>query len=401
MGSLPRMGIHSGGGGGPGFMNAMKRIAVIGLVISAVLIVIGVFLRRNGAVATRGTGIALAPAAAQGGQCAPAHRRSAVAAFAVAAVLLVLSLFLAGRPGTGGGFGGGDGTGIGPGTGSGLGAGNGTGSGKKGDGPGSGSSGSGRGSDGPDVPTPPRGRPDGTAIADAQPPAERTRSEAEVDVPASVPAEVPEFGFTRPSASPAPPPPPPPADPVGLPDGGPSGGTEGIVGGGGGTSEQRITKLVENFANSRVTINLDATGSMGGERDKLASIVPEIFDKIQSGTISVKVFRDIETGQKNETVIKAATKTKDRSQLAWMVKRILEVQTDGGGDEAETGYQLVILNLRQDKHGTKANPNIQFIITDAPEKQPELLQELLGLLRKTNTRLFVYNTREGTCVEVK
>lgn len=343
--------------------------------------------------------LALPPA--NGGMCPRLHRWSILAGFAVCALLFLGTVLGTGRPGSGGGFGGGDGTGIGTGTGSGLGPGNGTGTGTKGDGPGAGASGSGRGADGPDVPLAPKGRPEGSAIVEAEAPEEPVKSDAATEAPPSAPVEVPEFGFTRPSAPPVPPPPPPPADPVGLPDGGPSGGTEGIVGGGGGSSEQRITKLVENFANSRVTINLDATGSMGGERDKLASIIPEIFNKIQSGTIAVKVFRDIETGQKNETVIKAATKTKDKAQLAWMVKRILEVSTDGGGDEAETGYQLVILNLRQDKPGTERNPNVQFIITDAPEKQPELLQEMIGLLRRTHTRLFVYNTRAGSCEEIK
>jgi hypothetical protein len=383
-------------------MSAMKRTAVVALVIGAVLVVLGIFLRRGGAPGTGGSELALAAsvAATQGGRCAPSHRRSAIAAFFVAAVLLVLSLFLAGRPGTGGGFGGGDGTGIGPGTGSGLGAGNGTGTGKKGDGPGAGSSGSGRGADGPDAPIPPKGRPDGTAIAEADPPAERTKSEAEVDAPASVPVEVPEFGFTRPSTSPAPPPPPPPADPVGLPDGGPSGGTEGIVGGGGGT-EQRITKLVENFANSRVTINLDATGSMESQRDAVARVIPEIFDKVQSGTIAVKVFRDIEQGERNEEVIKPTARTRNKSEIAKMVARVLAVEAHGGGDLPETGYQLVIENMKKDKHGTERHPNVQFIVTDAPEKQPELLQQMLGLMRKTNTRVFVYDTSVGTCIEIK
>ena len=130
-------------------------------------------------------------------------------------------------------------------------------------------------------------------------------------------------------------------------------------------------------------------------------MIPEIFDKVQSGTIAVKVFRDIEQGERNEEVIKPTARTRNKSEIAKMVARVLAVEPHGGGDLPETGYQLVIENMKKDKHGTERHPNVQFIVTDAPEKQPELLQQMLGLMRRTNTRVFVYDTSVGTCIEIK
>lgn len=336
-------------------------------------------------------GIDRAAAGDPPGECPRGQRRSALGAFAAAAILLVLAWAAARGAGTGGGIGGGSGTGIGTGTGSGLGPGTGTGTGRAGDGPGSGADGSGRGSEGPDAPIAPKGDPSGTVIADAA-----TEARTEAPAPGIAPAPeqaVPEFGFTRPDAPP--PPPPPPARTVGVPDGGPSRGAEGVAGGGGGATGQQIVDVVQAYPNSRLVVNLDATSSMASSRDAVARVFPEILDKMQGGTIAVHVFRDILLDEENEVVIKSTPRTQNKKSVASMIEKVKSVELRGGGDMPETGYQLVIANMRKYSPGTKDRPNVEFIITDAPEKQPELLDDLLKLAERTNTLVFVIDVSQS------
>lgn len=324
------------------------------------------------------------------GECGRGQRRSALGAFGTAAILLALAWAAARGSGTGGGIGGGTGTGIGSGTGSGLGPGTGTGTGRAGDGPGSGEDGSGRGSEGPDAPIAPRGDPTGTVIADAA-----TDARSEVPAPGIAPEPeqaVPEYGFTRPDAPP--PPTPPPARTVGVADGGPSRGAEGVAGGGGGGTGQQIVDVVQTYPNSRLVVNLDATSSMQSSRDAVAKVFPEIVDKMQGGTIAVHVFRDILLGEENEVVVKATPRTQNRKAVASMIEKVKAVELRGGGDMPETGYQLVIANMRKYPHGSKDRPNVEFIVTDAQEKQPELLDELLKLAERTDTLVFVIDVSQ-------
>jgi hypothetical protein len=291
--------------------------------------------------------------------CEPRERASAILAI-IAAFLLALCVVLAAVFAPGGGGLGGDGaggniagSGIGQGTGSGIGAGNGTGSGIEGDGPGAGEDGRGRPADGPDEFAPPPGDPNGTAEAVAA-----------ADTGAGEPVEVPRFSFKLPD------------EPVP-----PKVATS--------TTQAQIANIVEAFPNSRVGINLDATSSMESSRNAVAQVIPEIFERIQAGSIAVSTFRDRLIGEPNTTIIKPTTKTKRKSDIDAMIQKVLDVPTDGGGDAPETGYQLVIENMKRNQYGTKARPNIEFIITDAPEKEPQLLSVMLSLMQKTRTRVFV------------
>lgn len=304
-------------------------------------------------------------------------------AFAAAAILLALAWPRTRGAGSGEGSGGvagrgiGSGTGIGTGTGSGLGPGTGTGAGQEGDGPGSGNDGSGRGSDGPDATTSPSGDPAGMAVT-------ATAADAPHEAPATdiapEPAEaLPEYGFTGPTG-------PAPATPVGVADGGPTRGAEGVAGGGTG---RQIVDVVQAYPNSRVVVNLDATLSMQDSRDAVARVFPEILDAMQGGTIAVHVFRDITIDERNEVVIKATPRTRNRRSIESMIEKVKAVELRGGGDIPETGYQLVLANMRKYPPGTPERPNVEFIVTDAPEKQPELLGDLLKLAERTDTLVFV------------
>jgi hypothetical protein len=309
------------------------------------------------------------------------QRRVAITAFVVAALLLLLALRAdEPEPGAASAAGRGSGGGLGTGTGSGIGPGAGTGAGDAGTGPGSGTAGIGRGSIGPDDAAPPEGRVDGTALAEADPAApapaaqEGTQDQEE--------EERPEYGFTRRGAAPS-------ADPVGVPEGRPTSGASGLRGGGGGSTEQQIVEVVQTFPNSRLVVNLDATSSMGGSRDAVARVFPEILENMQGGTIAVHVFRDVLDGEENEVVVRPTPKTRNRKAIQALIDRVMAVPPEGGGDLPETGYQLVIANMRKYPPGKPDRPNVEFIVTDAEEKQPQLLGELRKLAERTHTLVFV------------
>jgi hypothetical protein len=265
--------------------------------------------------------------------------------------------------------------GAGSGDGSGIGAGSGTGSGESGAGPGAGTSGDGRGVA-------------GTAGEETLP---GTPSEAPEPAAAAAPEiEPPKYGFT--STEEPPPEPTPVPDPASAPSfghgGDAAGGASGERGGGG----LRIAEVVENFPDSRCGINLDVTSSMASSRDALAVIIPELFGVIREGTITVRTFGDVEFGERNRVVLPPTRRTKDPKRLRSMIDRVLAIPLEGGGDAPETGYQLVIESMRRSQPGPKDRPNVEFIITDAPEKQAHRLQELLALAKRSNTRVFVILT---------
>lgn len=172
-----------------------------------------------------------------------------------------------------------------------------------------------------------------------------------------------------------------------------------IVGG----TDRQLLNVVQAFPNSRVMINLDATGSMQTSRDAVAAVLPEILGEIQGGTIGVSIFRDATLGEVNQVIIPPTPRPKSPRQAQLMVERVRSITLDGGGDHEETGYQLVIWNMRHQPRGTKECPNIEFIITDSDEKQPELMGEMRELMKMTNTRVFVIHVffDEATRGEIK
>lgn len=226
----------------------------------------------------------------------------------------------------------------------------------------------------------PRGVATG-AVPETNPP------EGEAPV-AGTEAEVPTFGFTPPTPEPRDEARemPSPRVPAGLPSGGASPGAAGAGGSGGG--EAQVANVIDNFPNSRVTINLDATESMRGSRDALANILPGLFARLEGGSIAVMVFRDIDMGEGNEEIIRRTRRTLDRRAVDAMIGKIMAIPPMGGGDEAETGYQLVISNIRKAPKAPKATPNVEIIITDAPEKHAHLLKVLRSLAKDKNTRVF-------------
>jgi hypothetical protein len=173
----------------------------------------------------------------------------------------------------------------------------------------------------------------------------------------------------------------------GVPTGRPTRGGSGAAGG--GSTEGQIIEVVQAWPDSRISINLDATGSMAPARDAVARVISEIFNSLQGGSITVTCFRDVLLGEPNEVIIKPTLKTKLPADIRRLVQKVLDVEPYGGGDSAETGYQLVIANIKKRQHGTVKRPNIEFIVTDAEEKQPELLKLMRGLMRVSNTRVFI------------
>jgi hypothetical protein len=322
--------------------------------------------------------------------CEPRERASAILGIVAAFVLglcVVLAAILAGGVGGLGGAGGGSGRGYGSGTGTGIGTGNGTGSGVDGHGSGAGTdaNGSGQLAAGPDEVAPPPGTPDGTATA-----GDTQAAESVALAPAGPEIEPPKFGFTQPDAPPSPPmimPAPPSVGAPGVPTGRPTRGGSGAAGG--GSTEGQIIDVVQAWPDSRISINLDATGSMAPARNAVARVIAEIFDSLQGGSITVTCFRDVLLGEPNEVIIKPTLKTKRSTDIQRLVQQVLDVEPYGGGDSAETGYQLVIANMKKRQHGTAKRPNIEFIVTDAEEKQPELLKIMRGLMRVSNTRVFI------------
>jgi hypothetical protein len=244
---------------------------------------------------------------------------------------------------------------------------------------------SGKLADGPDEVAPPPGSPDGAAAE-----GEAQSAESVALAPPGPEIEPPKFGFTQPDAPPPPPmimPTPPSVAAPGVPSGRPTRGGSGAAGG--GSTEGQIIEVVQAWPDSRISINLDATGSMAPARDAVARVISEIFDSLQGGSITVTCFRDVLMGEPNEVIIKRTMKTKRSTDIQRLVQQILDVEPYGGGDPAETGYQLVIANMKKRQHGTAKRPNIEFIITDAEEKQPELLKIMRGLMRVSNTRVFI------------
>lgn len=320
--------------------------------------------------------------------CEPRERASAIIAILLALLLALVLVAAAMCSRQGDGLGGGGagmvaGTGFGSGSGTGVGPGSGTGSGVDGTGPGAAEDGRGLGASGDDEPAPPLGDPEGTVVGG---------STGAAESPAEVPAveiEPPKFGFTAPDAPPVPVVTPPPAAAPGTATGSPTRGASGVAG---GSTGSQLRKLVENFKDSRVTINLDATSSMQASRDALAVIVPDLFATIEGGMITVKVFRDILQGEPNEVIIRPTPKSRNPKVIEWMVAKVLAVPLEGGGDAPETGYQLVIENMRRNEPGKDGQPNIEIIITDAPEKQADRLNELLTLAYRKKTRVFVIET---------
>jgi len=173
----------------------------------------------------------------------------------------------------------------------------------------------------------------------------------------------------------------------GVPTGRPTRGGSGAAGG--GSTEGQIIDVVQAWPDSRISINLDATGSMAPARNAVARVIAEIFDSLQGGSITVTCFRDVLMGEPNEVIIKPTMKIKRPADIQRLVQQVLDVEPHGGGDSAETGFQLVIANMKKRQHGTAKRPNIEFIVTDAEEKQPELLQLMRGLMRVSNTRVFI------------
>ena len=320
--------------------------------------------------------------------CEPRERASAilgiVAAFVLGLCVVLAAIFAGSRGGYGGG---GTGGGIGRGDGAGIGNGSGTGSGVDGSGPGAGTEARTRGklADGPDEVAPPPGSPDGAAAE-----GDSEEGESVALAPAGPEIEPPKFGFTAPDAPPQPPmimPKPPSVAAPGVPTGRPTRGGSGAAGG--GSTEGQIIDVVQAWPDSRISINLDATGSMAPARDAVARVISEIFDSLQGGSITVTSFRDVLLGEPNEVIIKPTMKTKKSTDIQRMVQQVLDVEPYGGGDSPETGYQLVIANMKKRQHGTEKRPNIEFIVTDAEEKQPELMKIMRGLMRVSNTRVFI------------
>ena len=246
---------------------------------------------------------------------------------------------------------------------------------------------SGKLADGSDEVAPPPGSPDGAAAE-----GESQSAESVALAPPGPEIEPPTFGFTTPDAPPPPPlimPTPPSEAAPGVPSDHPTRGGSGAAGG--GTTEGQIIDVVQAWPDSRISINLDATGSMAYARDAVARVISEIFDSLQGGSITVTCFRDVLLGEPNEVIIKPTLKTKRPADIQRMVQQVLDVDPYGGGefDSPETGYQLVIANMKKRQHGTAKRPNIEFIVTDAEEKQPELLQLMRGLMRVSNTRVFI------------
>jgi hypothetical protein len=239
--------------------------------------------------------------------------------------------------------------------------------------------------EGPDEVAPPPGSPDGAAAE-----GESQSAESVALAPAGPEIEPPTFGFTQPDAPPPPPmimPTPPSVAAPGVPTGRPPRGGSGAAGG--GSTEGQIIDVVQAWPDSRISINLDATGSMAPARNAVARVIAEIFDSLQGGSITVTSFRDVLLGEPNEVIIKPTLKTKRSTDIQRLVQQVLDVEPYGGGDSAETGYQLVIANMKKRQHGTAKRPNIEFIVTDAEEKQPELLKIMRGLMRVSNTRVFI------------
>ena len=320
--------------------------------------------------------------------CEPRERASAilgiVAAFVLGLCVVLAAIFAGSRGGLGGG---GTGGGIGRGYGSGIANGSGTGSGVDGSGPGAGADADtiGKLADGPDELAPPPGSPDGVAAA-----GDSEAAESVALAPAGPEIEPPKFGFTQPDAPPPPPmimPTPPSVAAPGVPTGRPTRGGSGAAGG--GSTEGQIIDVVQAWPDSRISINLDATGSMAPARNAVARVIAEIFDSLQGGSITVTCFRDVVLGEPNEVIIKPTMKIKRPADIRRLVQQVLDVEPGGGGDSAETGYQLVIANMKKRQHGTAKRPNIEFIVTDAEEKQPELLKIMRGLMRVSNTRVFI------------
>ena len=244
---------------------------------------------------------------------------------------------------------------------------------------------SGKLADGSDEVAPPPGSPDGAAAE-----GESQSAESVALAPAGPEIEPPKFGFTKPDAPPPPPlimPTPPSVAAPGVPTGRPTRGGSGAAGG--GSTEGQIIDVVQAWPDSRISINLDATGSMAPARNAVARVIAEIFDSLQGGSITVTCFRDVLMGEPNEVIIKPTMKIKRPADIQRLVQQVLDVEPYGGGDSAETGFQLVIANMKKRQHGTAKRPNIEFIVTDAEEKQPELLQLMRGLMRVSNTRVFI------------
>ena len=320
--------------------------------------------------------------------CEPRERASAILGIVVAFVLGLCVVLAAIFAGSRGGYGGGGaGGGLGQSDGAGIGKGSGTGSGIDGAGPGADFDARTRGklADGPDEVAPPPGIPDGAAAE-----GDSEAGESVALAPPGPEIEPPKFGFTAPDAPPPPPmimPKPPSVAAPGVPTGRPTRGGSGAAGG--GSTEGQIIEVVQAWPDSRISINLDATGSMAPARDAVARVISEIFNSLQGGSITVTCFRDVLLGEPNEVIIKPTLKTKLPADIRRLVQKVLDVEPYGGGDSAETGYQLVIANIKKRQHGTVKRPNIEFIVTDAEEKQPELLQLMRGLMRVSNTRVFV------------
>ncbi len=295
--------------------------------------------------------------------CRPRERTTALAAvmtsfLTTASIVLAAVLFARGGAG-------GDGTG-------GSGTGPGSGDGGRRERPGSGSATEaatdpGAGEGGSEPPTSPRGP---ATARDAERTALPKGGIAIGGAPATPEPqrEPPKWGFTRPEDPPVP-----------------------RVGAG-----AQLSAVIGQFPNSRVIINLDVTSSMGSSRDAVAAILPELFTKLEAGTIAVLGFRDILLGEPNVDILPAAPRTTDPESITRMVDRVMGVRPSGGGDAPETGYQLVMENIRLQPVGTDKAPNIQFVITDAPDKQDHLLPGLLDLAQTTRTRVFMIYTFTGT-----
>jgi len=306
--------------------------------------------------------------------CRPRERTTALAAVAtsfLATASIVMAAVLFARGGAGGNGNGGSGAGPGSGNGGGW-EGSGSGSATEaaadpGAGDLAGAPEAGAGEGGSEPPTAPRGP---ITARDAERIALPKGGIAIGGAPATPEPqrEPPKWGFTRPEEPPIP-----------------------RVGAG-----AQLSAVIGQFPNSRVIINLDVTSSMGSSRDAVAAILPELFTKLEAGTIAVRGFRDILLGEPNVDILPAAPRTTDPESIKRMVDRVMRVRPDGGGDPAETGYQLVLENIRLQPVGTDEAPNIQFVITDAPDKQDHLLPELLDLAQKTRTRIFMIYTFTGT-----
>lgn len=164
----------------------------------------------------------------------------------------------------------------------------------------------------------------------------------------------------------------------------------GLIGGPGrgAVSLQGVSDIVQGYPDSHVTINIDATGSMESARDAIANLLPELLGEIKGGSVSVNFFRDLVNGERNEFVVPPTRGTRNPDVASELIEKVKRVTPGGGGDGPETGYQIVIHNMKKDMAGFKERPNIQFIVTDAPEKQPELEKEMISLAARTNTLIF-------------